>query len=402
MALRMSQMLRSAKESRRPSAMPSVSPEDPDVPVAAPNAVSPQALPSATANPEQMASPVSGYANDQPPLEAFPLAPGQAGGQPENTELAWVGTAQDIPAQAPVAEDQPDMSGPLYQQLIKASEAIFKAAEGNVPDAAVITNAVRGIHQLLGQQNTLLSETVRNHKDSPTWPERSANTAILSMRLGMELAYDERRILALGLCALMHDLGMLTIPPDILKAPRLTPSQLQLVKNHPVESQKMVDTFGASFTWIGKIVVQVHERRDGSGYPQGLRGEQIRDLAGIIGLADTYEAMTHPRVDREARAVYHALKEIINLRNTLFGRRLVKALINIVSIFPLGSLVELNNSEIGRVVDTSRTHPTRPIIEVLLDARSQRVNNQRLIDLKNEPMLYIVDPAIKESVLQGK
>jgi len=348
-------------------------------------------------SPPSVAS-ASGYINAQPPDTFF-----SADDQPKTTELAGVGTAQEMSAQASLTEAQPDMSGSLYQQLVVAAHEIFKAAaEGNVPDAAIVTNAVRGIHKLLDQKNSLLSETIRNHNDSHSWPERSTNTAILSMRLGMELAYDERRVLALGLCALMHDLGMLTIPPEILKAPRLTPFQLQLLKNHPVESQKMVDTFGASFTWIGKIVVQVHERRDGSGYPQGLRSEQIRDLAGIIGLADTYEAMTHPRVDREARAVYHALKEIIDLRNTLFDRRLVKALINIVSIFPLGSLVELNNAEIGRVVDTSRTHPTRPIIEVLLDAKGQRMDSQRLIDLKNEPMLYIVDPAIKEGVLQRK
>ena len=86
-------------------------------------------------------------------------------------------------------------------------------------------------------------------------------------------------------------------------------------------------------------------------------------------------------------------------RNSLFDRRLIKALINIVSIFPLGSLVKLNNGEIGRVVATSRLHPTRPTVDVLVDPRGRRLSDARQIDLQDEPMLYIVDPAIEEGVL---
>ena len=101
-----------------------------------------------------------------------------------------------------------------------------------------------------------------------------------------------------------------------------------------------------------------------------------------------------------ARVTYHVLKEIIDLRNSHFDRKLIKALINIVSIFSLGSLVKLNNGEVGRVIRTSRMHPTRPTVEVLLDPQAQKVNPPRRVDLEDEPMLYIVDPAIDEAVLK--
>ena len=78
------------------------------------------------------------------------------------------------------------------------------------------------------------------------------------------------------------------------------------------------------------------------------------------------------------------------------------ALIHIVSIFPLGSPVKLNNGEIGRVVATSRLHPTRPTIDVLIDPRGRRLPEPRQIDLQDEPILYIVDPAIEEGVLGGR
>jgi len=259
--------------------------------------------------------------------------------------------------------------------------------------------AVRAALHSLESGDQLLTETVRRRSEADSWSHRSANVAIMAMRLGRGVHFDERRNLALGLCGLMHDLGMLTVPEEVLSANRLSPEQLKSLRQHPVESQRIVRTFGKAFDWIAKVVVQVHERHDGSGYPMGLVGEEIHEFARIIGLVDTYEAMAQPRADRQARVVYNALKEIIDQRNSLFERSLIKALIDIVSIFPLGSLVKLNNGEIGRVVGTSRLHPTRPTVDILVDPRGRRLPEARLLNLQDEPMLYIVDPAIEEGVL---
>ena len=78
---------------------------------------------------------------------------------------------------------------------------------------------------------------------------------------------------------------------------------------------------------------------------------------------------------------------------------MIKALIDIVSIFSLGSLVKLNNGEVGRVDGTSRLHPTRPMVDILIDPRGRRLPEAWLLNLQDEPMLYIVDPAIEEGVL---
>jgi HD-GYP domain-containing protein (c-di-GMP phosphodiesterase class II) len=252
--------------------------------------------------------------------------------------------------------------------------------------------------QLEGSES-LLSETVRQRRHDESVPARSANTAILALRLGLELGYEKRRATALGLCALMHDVGMLMIPPEITGSSRLTGEQLSMLRTHPTRSREIVEGFGESFKWIGSIVVQVHERFDGSGYPRRLKGEQIHEFARILGLADTYEAMAHPRADRKALVIYEALKEIVDMDNSLFDRRLVKSLLDIVSIFPLGSLVKLNSGEIGRVVGTSKQHPTRPCLEVLVDSRGKRLTEMREYRLEEEPMLYIVDPGVEESVL---
>ena len=290
----------------------------------------------------------------------------------------------------------------VYKELMAAGGQVFDAAAKEyTPDPEALMGTVKRAFDSLRESDDLLTETVRRRSKKPSWAQRAASVSILGMRLGLEVEYDERRGLALGLCALMHDIGMLTIPEGVLASRSLTPQQLRLLRNHPVESQRMAEEFGSSFSWIGKVVVQVHERHDGGGYPQGLSGEEIHEFARIIGLADSYVAMSHPRADREAQVTYNALSAIVDLRNKDFHPRLIKALIQIVSIFPLGSLVRLNNNEVGRVIRTNRLHSARPLIEIMLDSHGGRVNPSRVTNLENEPMLYIVDPAIEESVLEG-
>jgi hypothetical protein len=296
--------------------------------------------------------------------------------------------------------EQEDQVAAAYDGLVSAADALFHSAtDGGVPDGPAVIGAVRDAARQLADGDALLTETVRRRSEAGSWARRSVNVAVMAMRVGRAIDYDERRTLAVGLCGLTHDLGMLKVPEKILAAQRLTTEQLKTLQQHPLESAHFVRSFGPAFEWVAKIVAQVHEREDGSGYPNGLKGEAIHEFARIIGLVDTYEAMAQPRADRQARVVYNALKEIIDLRNSHFERRLIKALINIVSIFPLGSLVKLNNGEIGRVVATSRLHPTRPTVDILIDPRGRRLPEARHINLEDEPMLYIVDPAIEEGVL---
>jgi hypothetical protein len=271
------------------------------------------------------------------------------------------------------------------------------ARTGTAPDENAVLRGLRVCLHRLREGEGLLVETVRPRDGVPDLAQRGANSAILSMRLGLELGAGEKRCLAVGICGLMHDLGMLKVPEEILQQGELRAKGIETLKRHPIESQRIIEGFGPAFAWVGRIVAQVHERRNGTGYPQGTSREEIHEIAQLVGLADTYLALTHPRPDL---VVYNALKEVIDMRRTLFDNKLVKALINIVSIFPLGSLVKLNNNEIGRVIGTSHLHPTRPKVEILLDSRGRRQKSPRQLVLEEEPMVYIVDPEIDESVLK--
>ena len=330
-------------------------------------------------------------------------APTPQDAEPEpETHLESIETSIfDVAAEQETLEDsEADLARALFNELIEGAHDIFAAAAADsVPDGDAIMDLIARTIDQLGRGEQLLSETVRQRERDQSVPARSANSAILALRLGMELGYEKRRCVALGLCALMHDVGMQKMPPEITASSTLTNDQFETLRTHPTRSREIVENFGESFKWIGRIVVQVHERFDGSGYPRRLKGEQIHEFARILGLADTYEAMAHPRADRKARVIYQALKEIVDVENALFDRRFVKALLDIVSIFPLGSLVKLNSGEIGRVVSTSKLHPTRPILEILVDPRGKRLEESREYRLEEEPMLYIVDPGVEESVV---
>jgi len=411
--LRSSQQVRSAPVVReRPAETPGEAPADPgqEAPLFAAVPMPEEARPA----PTPPAPSPAAQAQAPPPAPA-PAQPQRGGPAP------WL-----VNAPPPQVDEETTLD--LYNNLLAAGQFIYEAAVGNTPLAIdVLVKAVKDALKSFANGDQLLTEAVRQRgaasnlsqdqidrmladpaaakeaeqppSPSYAWAQRAVNGAILSMRLGQEIEYDERRNLALGLCGLMHDAGMLRVPEEILKASRLTPQQLEVLRNHVQESKKIVEGFGQDLAWMGAIVVQVHERYDGSGYPQKLKEEEIHEFARIIGLADTYEAMAHPRADRAARVTYTALNEIIDMRNKLFDPRLIKALIRIVSIFPLGSLVKLNNGAIGRVVGANRLYPTRPLIEIHLDPRGRKVSPSYLLNLAEEPMLNISDPAIDESIL---
>lgn len=362
----------------------------------APVAPPPRPAPPVREEPPESASPAesgplfSGMPAAEAPAQPPPAAPAAA---PQTTAAPWLATGPP-----PQVEEESIIQ--CYNGLVAAAQRIFDAGTDNTPlEVDPLVNSIKSALKSFKNGDQLLTEAVRQRSAGQSWAQRAANGAILSMRLGAEIDYDERHNLALGLCALMHDVGMLKVPEEILKSSRLTPQQLETLRNHPNESKKIAEGFGKDLAWTGAIVVQVHERYDGSGYPKGLKGEEIHEFARIIGLADTYEAMAHPRADRAARVVYIALNEIIDMRNKLFDPQLIKSLIRIVSIFPLGSLVKLNNGAVGRVVGANKLYPTRPLVEILLDPRGKKLSSSYLLNLSEEPMLNITDPAIEESVL---
>ena len=136
--------------------------------------------------------------------------------------------------------------------------------------------------------------------------------------------------------------------------------------------------------------MQVHERADGSGYPRGLKGEEIHDYASIIGLVDIYSAMIKDRPYRDRIEQNRAVRDII--ASTIKGKfpvKIVKVFLNQISFFPLGSYVKLNDRSVGRVTDTDPGFPLRPTVEIIYDSLGGKLQKPRIVDLSQQILLYI-------------
>jgi len=218
------------------------------------------------------------------------------------------------------------------------------------------------------------------------------NTAIFAAKIGAGLGLSRSRQIQIGLAALLHDIGTALIPENIVnKAGRLTEQELALFRERPQRSYRILHGMGDSTAYLADIAQQVYERIDGSGYPLGLKGDEIHEDAQIIGLVDMYEALVHNRPHRENWLHFAAVKEIIKHSKSAFQRKHLKCLLNVFSIFPVSSYVRLNSDAVGRVIETYPDQPMRPKLQIIFDSQMRKVLAERIVKLSENPLLNIVD-----------
>jgi HD-GYP domain-containing protein (c-di-GMP phosphodiesterase class II) len=227
------------------------------------------------------------------------------------------------------------------------------------------------------------------------------NVTVQAILLGCTLGLAWQGLLKLGLCALLHDIGKIRVPIEILnKKGALSEKELLEVRRYPYESYKILSALGNQYAYLAETALHVSERLDGSGYPQGLKGLEIVSYAQIIGLVDIYEAMTHPRPHRPKHTHFHAVKEIVTSHKRAFAREILKAFLSTFSIFPIHSYVKLNSGAVGRVIEIYEDHPLRPKIRIVSDAQGREPPMPRLIDLRRQPILCIKEAVWEEGLPQ--
>ncbi|MCX5703147.1 MAG: HD-GYP domain-containing protein, partial [Candidatus Omnitrophica bacterium] len=151
------------------------------------------------------------------------------------------------------------------------------------------------------------------------------------------------------------------------------------------------------------VIEQTHERLNGKGYPKGIKGEQLSEYAKIVAVVDVYEALTHSRPHRKAFSPHGAIKELLTMNSSskLFDAALLKVLINRIGIYPVGSWVELNSGEIGKVASANDDSPLRPKVNIIFGPDRKRLAQIKIVDLVIRSNLFIkrtIDP--KELNLQ--
>lgn len=233
----------------------------------------------------------------------------------------------------------------------------------------------------------------------------TANVTVLSQAIGLRLGLQQETMRLLSFGAMAHDLGMPEFEGLCSKRDYLTDSEYSQMTLHAQKSAEKLDSFpGIDPRFrarIRRIVLQVHERVDAKGYPLGLSGKEIDLPAQIIGVADVYEAMTHPRSWREAIPPHETVKQFIERSGQEFDVKILKALIQTLSPFPPSSLVELSHGEIARVIKPRDGSLTRPLVEILLDADFSQVQ-PRILDLYEHPVTAYIKRPVDLAELKRK
>ncbi|HBB67553.1 MAG: hypothetical protein A2X28_00775 [Elusimicrobia bacterium GWA2_56_46] len=290
----------------------------------------------------------------------------------------------------------------IYSRNIAlAKELIGQIDRGYVEKYGSIMRQAELNSQALSSNPVLLSYTRYATADDYLYAH-SANVAVISQAMGLALGLERSAVNFLGFCALAHDLGMIDHSKLAKQENRLTDAEYSEIMLHPEAGAARIDRFldmdGRLKEQAKKIILQVHERIDAGGYPGRLTNEEISFSAQIIGIADVYEAMSHPRSWRPAGHPHNVMKHLIDKEGHGFNSRVVKALIEVFSIYPPGSLVALSTGEIAGVVQVNPGSLTRPVVSVLLDPDFSPAL-PRLADLLEHPLTGIERIVEEEELL---
>jgi len=219
----------------------------------------------------------------------------------------------------------------------------------------------------------------------------SVSVCVMSIILGKALALSSDRLCELGIGAIMHDVGKIMVPPEILNKPdRLTDEEMEIIKQHSNYGAQIL----ARCPKVGRNVVNTalmhHERCDGSGYQNGLYNNQIHLYAKIVSVTDVFDAMTSDRVYRKGLDTSEVVKYMSKLRNKSFDGHVLDKFIKKIILYPSGSLVILNTGEKAIVVKSSVEAADRPIVRIITDKAGNKLKKFIEVDLKENHYYKIV------------
>jgi putative nucleotidyltransferase with HDIG domain len=272
----------------------------------------------------------------------------------------------------------------VQTEAMTAVESIFEGVKTGTPiDSAAVKQTVY----------TLLNNTLRSHDplialihmrqyDANLFAH-AVNVCVFALIVGRSQGFGKLQLESLGVGALLHDIGKLRLPRNLLRKQGIyTAQERRLIQQHPQLGIAILSQSHDIHEESRRIVLEHHERYNGSGYPAGLKELEISPLSEIVAIADMYDAMLSSREGRPPLPPAQAIKELY--KYGLQGqcdRRWVERVIRCLGIYPVGSLVELNTGERGVVVQVHPADALRPAVKIIWDPAQQPYPRPLLVDL---------------------
>ncbi len=234
---------------------------------------------------------------------------------------------------------------------------------------------------ILRNSGALLSLTRIKNKDEYTF-QHSVGVSALLIAFCRALDHDEETIRQAGIGGMVHDVGKMQTPDHILNKPgKLTDDEFTVMRHHVVASREILEVTPNISKIALEVAAQHHERHDGSGYPDRLKGAQISLIGQMAAIIDVYDAITSDRVYHKGLAPTEALRKLVEWSKFHFNPELVHAFARVVGIYPVGTLVQLESGRLAVVVEHRETSMLQPLVRVIFDGKRNHYLKPQDIDL---------------------
>ncbi len=292
----------------------------------------------------------------------------------------------------------------FYNGCITFVDNFFKNfLENNSLPIARISEKIKEIITVLKEhRNLLLSIPPENDSLDMYIPVHSVKTAILSLAIGDFMKLPPHKLIELGISAMLHELGMLLLPAKIYRNNRpLTNRERQIIRTHPVITYKALKE--AEYpSPICLAVLEHHEHIDGSGYPRGIDGSKISLYGKIIGVSSAYSAATSKREYRDGKDGHTGIMDLLKGKGKKYDETILRALVYIISVYPVGTYVLLTNGAKGVVIKTNLQTPKNPAIKLLLDENGNPYSHKPIFQSSPGEDVQIERTLTKEEIEELK
>ena len=257
----------------------------------------------------------------------------------------------------------------LTQHFSVTSQLIEKIAHqamnGNVEDERLLKMAAENyVTEMLDDTDSVLASAVEL-APNPALLEKGIRLALLGMAMAIEMDWDETNVREVGLCGLVHEFGMFRLE-ERLQDPqsKISAADWKEITDHPLHTLDMLTSMKSISLAVRLAATQVHENPDGTGYPRGLKEKEIHPYAHLLHAADAYITLTAEVHGRKAFLAYDVMVYLLNqVKANRMEEKAVRALLQVISLFPLGSHVRLSDGTEAQVLRRNATHYTTPVVQ---------------------------------------
>jgi len=282
-------------------------------------------------------------------------------------------------------------------QTVKRGFEVLRNKRSDLDLDDIQQAARRIVTEILRNRQALIHLTeIRTHDDYTF--AHSVDVCTLAVLVAVQLGYAENRLHELAIGSLLHDIGKIRIDEELLKKPtRLNDDEMAVMRAHTLFGFEILRNQKGELSFPSiHIALQHHEKYDGTGYPRGLKRDEIHEFSRIVSVVDVYDAITSDRPYRKALLPHEAHELMVVSANQHFDPKLLTIFLDKIAVYPVGTVVRLTTGDIGVVIFVAPDMQARPTVRLIMDKHRRLYPGVTKLDMRNHLTIFV------DQVVDGK